>query len=83
MTKQKPILRDLTFFFLILGTAFLLGMLLVSISQAQAPVSIIFVLAVFLISLLTQGYLWGVLASFPVFLFTTMYSPSLILPSIS
>lgn len=64
MTKQKPILRELTFFFLILGTAFLLGMLLVSISQAQAPVSIIFVLAVFLISLLTQGYLWGVLASF-------------------
>ena len=64
VTNNKHILRDMSFFLLILGAAFLLGMLLESISQSQAPVSIIFVLAVFLISLLTQGYLWGILASF-------------------
>lgn len=64
MTNAKHILRDLSFFLLILGAAFLMGMLLESISHSQAPVSIIFVLAVFLISLLTQGYLWGILASF-------------------
>ena len=63
MTNSKQFLRDLSFFIVILGAAFLLGILLENISQSQAPVSIIFVLAVFLISLLTEGYLWGILAS--------------------
>lgn len=64
MTNSKRILRDLSLFILILSAAFLLGILLENISQSQAPVSIIFVLAVFLISLRTEGYLWGILASF-------------------
>ena len=63
MTNPKQILWDLSLFILILGAAFLLGILLENISQSQAPVSIIFVLAVFLISLRTEGYLWGILAS--------------------
>ena len=64
MTNSQRILRDLSLFILILSAAFLLGILLENISQSQAPVSIIFVLAVFLISLRTEGYLWGILASF-------------------
>lgn len=47
MTNPKQILWDLSLFILILGAAFLLGILLENISQSQAPVSIIFVLAVF------------------------------------
>lgn len=63
MCNKKQILRDLTFFFLMLAAAFLLGMMLENIAQSHAPVSMLFVLAVFLISLITEGYLWGILAS--------------------
>ena len=63
MTIRKQILRDLFFVSLILCIAFFSGMLLNNIVQSQAAVSMIFVLAVFLISLITEGYFWGILAS--------------------
>ena len=63
MNNSKQIPRDLLCVFLLLGAAFILSMLLQNIVQSQAPVSMIFVLAVFLISLITQGYFWCVLAS--------------------
>ena len=47
----------------ILIAAFLASLLLQTICPSQSLVSMIFVLAVFLISLLTRGYVWGILAS--------------------
>ena len=47
----------------ILGIAFVVSMRLQYIMPSQRLVSMLFVLAVFLISLLTQGYFWGILAS--------------------
>ena len=48
----------------ILAGAFGISLLLQRVCPSQSLVSMIFVLAVFLISLTTKGYLWGVLASF-------------------
>ena len=48
----------------ILAVAFGISLLLQQVCPSQSLVSMIFVLAVFLISLTTKGYLWGVLASF-------------------
>lgn len=47
----------------ILGVAFVVSMRLQALMPSQRLVSMLFVLAVFLISLLTQGYFWGILAS--------------------
>ena len=63
MTNVKQMLQDLFFLFLLLILAFILGLTLQKLTQSQSLVSMIFVLAVFLISLITQGYLWGILAS--------------------
>ena len=63
MSNAKSILRDLSFFLLLLVSAFILGLFLENLSRSQSLVSMIFVLAVFLISLFTQGYLWGIIAS--------------------
>ena len=48
----------------ILTVAFLISLLLQQVCPSQSLVSMIFVLAVFLTSLVTRGYLWGILASF-------------------
>lgn len=47
----------------VLGLAFVISMRLQEIEPSQRLVSMLFVLAVFLISLMTQGYFWGMLAS--------------------
>ena len=47
----------------VLGVAFVISMRLQEIEPSQRLVSMLFVLAVFLISLMTQGYFWGMLAS--------------------
>ena len=60
MTDVKQMLQDLFFLFLLLILAFILGLTLQKLTQSQSLVSMIFVLA---ISLITQGYLWGILAS--------------------
>ena len=47
----------------ILGVAFVISMRLQELLPSQQLVSMLFVLAVFLTSLMTQGYFWGILAS--------------------
>ncbi len=47
-----------------LTVAFLISMLLQRICPSQSLVSMILVMSVFLIALMTRGYLWGILASF-------------------
>ena len=63
MSINKQILRDLFFFTVMLCGAFFLGLILQNTFQSRSLVSMIFVLAVFLLSLITQGYFWGILAS--------------------
>ena len=48
----------------ILGAAFGISLFLQQVCPSQSLVSMTFVLAVYLISLTTKGYLWGILASF-------------------
>lgn len=63
MAINKQTLRNLFIFTIMLSGAFALGLLLQNILRSEALVSMIFVLAVFLISLVIQGYVWGILAS--------------------
>lgn len=49
---------------IILAAAFFVSLILQEIRPSPSLVSMIFVLAVFLISLLTKGYLWGILSAF-------------------
>ena len=63
MTDIKHILRDLFFLILLLCAAFIIGLVLQELTHSQSLVCMIFVLAVFIISLITHGYLWGILAS--------------------
>ncbi len=48
----------------VLAAAFLISLVFQKTFQMRALIPMIFVLAVFLAALLTQGYLWGILASF-------------------
>ena len=61
--KQKPWIGLLVSLAVLTG-AFLVGLLLQQIGPSQSLVSMILVMSVFLIALLTRGYLWGILASF-------------------
>ena len=60
--KQKPWIGLLVSLAVLTG-AFLVGLLLQQIGPSQSLVSMILVMSVFLIALLTRGYLWGILAS--------------------
>ena len=62
--SKRPAWMDALVSIGILAVAFGISLLLQQICPSQSLVSMIFVLAVFLISLTTKGYLWGVLASF-------------------
>ena len=59
MAKSKQILRDLILTASILCVAFGVSMVLSRLLGVDAYVSTVYVFAVFLISLLTDGYLWG------------------------
>ena len=63
MKGTKKILLDFFSAVALLTGAFLLGLMLGQFTDSQSLVAMIFVLAVFIISLITQGYLWGILAS--------------------
>ncbi len=63
MTKARQLISDLLLTLGILATAFCVDFLLHRLFLTPAAPSMLFVLAVFLISLKTKGYLWGVLAS--------------------
>lgn len=60
---KKYVLRDALITVGILLAAFAANLLLLSYFQIRTVTPMIFVLGVFLISLLTKGYLWGVTAS--------------------
>lgn len=61
---SNKFIKDLLITFLSLLCAFGLSMLFQYIFAVQEHITTVFVFAVFLISLLTEGYLFGVLASF-------------------
>ena len=60
---MKKIIKSLSSTVFVLSTAFLVSLLFQKTFQTRALIPMIFVLAVFLIALLTQGYFWGILAS--------------------
>ncbi len=64
MEKSKMILRDLATTGLILSIAFGICMILSWLLNIDEHVSTVYVFAVFLISLLTEGYRWGLVAAF-------------------
>lgn len=63
MTKLRQVIRDGLISFVLLSAAFMLGLLLQQFTHSESLVSLVFVLGVFLTSLITQGYLWGILVS--------------------
>ncbi len=63
MPRTRTVCGSLSVVLGILGSAFLLCSNLQQIVPSQKLVSMILVLAVFLVSLFTQGYFWGILAS--------------------
>lgn len=90
MSKSKHLILDGLAALGILFLTFAAGLLLQKICLSESLVSVVFVLAVFLISLITQGYAWGILASlasvlidnyvftFPFFAFNFLLSENLI-----
>lgn len=63
MTNPRPFWANALICVSILAGAFVIGLLLQSICPSQSLVSMLFVLAVFLISLFTNGYFWGICAA--------------------
>lgn len=63
MNKYQPIIKSFLLMLSILGLSFLLIVFLENFFDTQSLVPMIFVLAVFLTSLTTQGFVWGILAS--------------------
>ncbi len=63
MPRTRTKWGSLALVFAILGLAFLVSSVLERIVPSQKLVSMLLVLAVFLVSLFTQGYFWGILAS--------------------
>ncbi len=63
MIKYRIFLRNLLLTLSIIGLSLVLNIYLARFFDMQALIPMIFVLVVFLISLVTQGYIWGVLAS--------------------
>ena len=63
MHRSRNLWESFVIVLSILGIAFVISMRLQDLMPSQRLVSMLFVLAVFLISLLTQGYFWGILAS--------------------
>lgn len=63
MIKYKLKLKDFFFSVVVLALTFLLSFLIQFIFQTDTLVPTIFVLGVFFVSLKTEGYFWGVMAS--------------------
>ena len=64
MTGKKRVYKDAAFTGLILVGVFGLNLLLQAKFQTQTMTPMLFVLGVFLVSCRTQGYFWGIAASF-------------------
>lgn len=63
MTKYKQIIKDLFFTMFILALTYFLSYYVQFVFDTDTMVPTLFVLGVFFISLQTEGYMWGVLAS--------------------
>lgn len=63
MQKLKKLWEEFLIVITILAVAFIISLKLQEIVPSQSLVSMIFVLAVFLVSLSMKGYFWGILAS--------------------
>lgn len=64
MERQHVSLRDMFVTALILCLSFVTSLLMQYVFVVQEHTTTVFVFAVFLISLLTRGYAWGIIASF-------------------
>lgn len=63
MGKREEMRKDILFTAVMLSAVFFLNLLMRQLFDTQTLIPMIFVLGVFLISLKTQGYFWGILAS--------------------
>lgn len=63
MAKYKQILKDLCFTVFILALTYFLSYFMQFVFETDTLVPTLFVLGVFFVSLQTEGYVWGVLAS--------------------
>ena len=63
MSKFKFRWRDLAIFFLILSLCFFVSLQMQNVFHIQEQITTTFAFAVFLISLITEGYFWGLAAS--------------------
>lgn len=63
MFSQKNLLRDIFYTVLILTVSFLMSLWLYSAFSAPSLVPLVFVLGVFLVSLCTNGYVYGIVAA--------------------
>ena len=63
MTKYKLIIKDLLFMVFVLGLTYFLSYYVQFVFDTDTLVPTLFVLGVFFISLKTEGYVWGVVAS--------------------
>ncbi len=89
MNRCKTYIRDIFVTIFVLVVTFLINLVLQKIFKTQSFSSDVFILGVFLISLKTEGYVWGILASmlsvlaenfaftFPFFTFNLMAAESL------
>lgn len=64
MNKIWPYIKDGMITIIILCISFLISLLFQNVFEVQEHITTIFVFAVFLISLLTQGYVYGIVAAF-------------------
>lgn len=62
--STKSILRSLTLTTVILCIAFIISLILQELLEMREPITSIFVFGVFLVSLFTEGYAWGIASAF-------------------
>lgn len=63
MRKYRPVLKNLFFTLFILAVTYFLSFYMQFVFETETLVPTLFVLGVFFISMWTEGYFWGVLAS--------------------
>lgn len=63
MNNTRKLIRDAAFMAAVLAVMYLINFAMQELFETHTMVAAIFVLGVFIISLRTEGYLWGILAS--------------------
>ena len=62
--KTLKHLKNIIFMLLILGVTFFVSLVLQDVLSMQDQITTVFVFAVFLVSLITDGYLYGIVTAF-------------------